>query len=218
MKLSLFILFTVLLSFYSDDVSNKNLCKCENDEDLIAFLKSGDKNQLILCGNIEERISENRFVISDYKIINCVDMSVPVDMSGFAYLKDIVTLYKDSFTVAYTQFILNNEWETVAVPAIENSVKIIDGKPYLSPNRNVFSIPPLSKEQKDSLETLIHSLQKTAETGEALYPYDENTLYLLLMGAVNGNEKAKFLLKNLDTLFILDGAVSETMSEFVVDF
>ena len=51
-----------------------------------------------------------------------------------------------------------------------------------------------------------------------IYPYDEKSLYLLFTGAVNGNSDAKYLLKNLEDLFVLDGAIAETREEIWWDF
>lgn len=193
-------------------------CNCKNNVASIIFFKDKNNNQLIFCGRLDKKLSENKFVVSEFKLIDCNDKKEIINQSEDAVSKSIVTIKTDSLLVAETHYILNSKWEIDIVPATETTIKFVQGKPVLSSKRNIFIAPPLGKEQQDSLITLNKNLKEKAKTGKSVYPYDEKSIYLLFMGAVNGNEDAKYLLKNLNKLFILDGAIAETRGEIWIDF
>lgn len=202
---------------YKESMGADN-CKCNNNVEPIIFFKDKSDNQLIFCGSLDKKISENKFVISEFKLVNCKDKKEIINQAEDAVSKSIVTIKTDSLLIAETHFVLNSKWEIDIVPAMETTVKFINGTPNLSSKRNVFVAPPLTKEQQDSLSTLNKNLKEKAKSGKSIYPYDEKTIYLLFMGAINGNQDAKYLLKNLSELFILDGAVAETRGEIWMDF
>ena len=193
-------------------------CECKNNDTPIISFKDKSNNQLIFCGRLDKKLSEDKFVISEFKLIDCNDKKEIINQTEDAVSKSIVTVKEDSLLIAETHYILNSKWEIDIVPATEITIKFTLGKPILSSKRNVFIVPPLSKEQQDSLIILNKNLKEKAKTGKSIYPYDEKSIYLLFMGAINGDEDAKYLLKNLDKLFVLDGAIAETRSEIWMDF
>jgi len=193
-------------------------CKCTNNTSSIISFKDKNNNQLIFCGSTDKKISENKYLISGFKLINCRDNKTIIDESIDEVPKFIITIKSDSLLLANTQFILNKDWNIEPIPAMETTIKFIEGNPNLSSKKNVFIAPPLSKEQQDSLIIINKNLKEKAKAGKSIYPYDEKTIYLLFMGAINGNSDAKYLLKNLDKLFILDGAIAETKGEIWMEF
>jgi hypothetical protein len=193
-------------------------CKCKNNTAPIISFKDKSNNRLIFCGRINKKLSETKFVISEFKMIDCNDKKEIIDQAEDAVSQSVVTIEKDSLLVAETHYILNSNWEMDIVPARETTIKFVQGKPILSSKRDIFAAPPLAKEQQDSLATLNKNLKEKSKAGKIIYPYDEKSIYLLFMGAVNGNEEARYLLKNLDRLFILDGAIAETREEIWIEF
>lgn len=220
----LFILLTLGLMYLNCENPNKDRervllkCNCKNNVAPILFFKDKSNNQLIFCGRLDKIISENTFLISEFKLVDCNDEMEIINQSEDAVSKSIIIINPDSILIAETHYILNSKWEIDIVPALETTIKFIHAKPNLSPKRNVFTAPPLTKEQHDSLIILNKNLTEKAKAGKSIYPYNEMTIYLLFMGAVNGSEDAKYLLKNLDNLFVLDGAIAETRGEIWIDF
>ena len=195
-----------------------NICKCTDNVTPIISFKDKNNNQLIFCGILNKKISDDKYIISGFKLINCNDKKEIIDETIDEVPNFIVTIKSDSLLLANTHFVLNKEWNIESIPATEKTIKFINHQVHISSKRNVFVAPQITKEQQDSLISLCKQLKEKSQAGKVFYPYEETTIFLLFMGAINGNADAKYLLKNLDKLFVLDGAIAETRGEIWIDF
>lgn len=193
-------------------------CGCKNDTPPIISFKGKEKGEIIFCGGVERKLAENKIVISEFKVIDCQNGTTLINHSEDTVSKSIVTISRDSLLLSETHYILNSKWEIDIVPAVESTIKFVKGEPFISQERKVFVAPKLAKAQTDSLLRLNKNLKNKIKSDKSVYPYGEKSIYLLFMGAINGNKDAKYLLKNLDSLFILDDASAETRSEIWLDF
>ena len=65
---------------------------------------------------------------------------------------------------------------------------------------------------------MCNDLKARIQEGNNQFPGDEKSIYLLYMGALNGDADARYLFKNLKSLFELGGgALEETSTEIWLD-
>jgi len=217
-KMFSIILISIALISINCNVDKFSDCKCKGDAEPILFFKDKNDNKLIVCGNFEKKITDNKFVVSEFIIYECMNEKEVINYSEDATFKSVITIEKDSVIITETHYILNNNWEIDITPAKETVIKFVNDEAVITSEKQAFVVPPLTKEQTDSLFILNKNLIEKAKGEKIHYPYDEKTIYLLFMGAINGNQDAKYLLRNLGELFILDGAIAETLGEIWVSF
>jgi hypothetical protein len=207
----LIIIWSFLSVFINRDSLPKDACKCIGEEPIINFIDSKG-NRLIFCGSINEKSRPNSYTVTEFRMINCLNNAVIEDHSEDAISKYSITVMKNSVLIAKNHFIVNEKWEVISIPAMEKSVCFNGRKICISKEKNVLKVPVLSKEQNDSINSLCELL-KEKSICKGSYPYDETSIYILFTGAIKGNRRARYLLANLDRLFILDGGVKETKDE-----
>ena len=212
------ILISIAFISINSNIDKLSDCKCKGSVETILLFEDKNNNELIICGNLVEKITYNKFVVSEFIIYDCMNKKEIIDCSEDAIFPSIITTTKDSLIVAVSHYFLNNNWEIDITPAKETVIKFVNNEAVITSEKQVFSVPPLTKEQTDSLFILNKNLREKAIGEKIHYPYDEKTIYLLFMGAIGGNQEAKYLLKNLDKLFILDGTIAETLGEIWVSF
>lgn len=193
-------------------------CLCASGENPIISFKDKSGNHLIICGRMVKKTSDNTYHISEYKITDCKNRGEIYDQSEDAVSISFVEVETDSIVLTDTHFILNSINEIEAVPVIERTIKYVSSVPKVSSDRNVFIRPKLTKDQVISLTKLIEDLNAISKKGVTQYPYDEKSIYLLLIGAINNNKEAGRILRNLDKLFIIDGAIAETRNEIWIKY
>jgi hypothetical protein len=205
------IIWSFLFVFVKGDSLSKDTCKCSGEEPIINFIDT-KSNRIIFCGSIDEKSSPNSYTVTEFRMINCLNNTVIEDHSEDAISKYSITVENNRVIIAKNHFIVNEKWQVISLPAMEKSVYFSGRKICISKEKNVLKVPALTKEQNDSINSLCEIL-KEKSINKGLYPYDETSIYILFTGAIKGNRGARYLLANLDRLFILDGAVKETKDE-----
>ena len=197
-----------------NQVSTMARCSCSNElsEKVIEF-----KNKSILiCGNQKALNKNGKYIVYECQIIDCKNHNILIDHSSDAIFPTILTKSPNRLVIQETQCMLDTTDNIIYVPTTEIIIKFNKGQSTVFPIRKIFSPPILTKRQNDSLNILCRNLESQITGKPSLYPYNEKSLYLLYMGAINGMKKPKYLFQNLDSLFILDGAISETKRELLI--
>ena len=194
-------------------------CTCEPSTLIISNFSNYHSSQIKICGNIEQQIHVDTFIVSECQIVNCNDGSYISDHRNDGISKVILLKQKDGLLVRETQYIIDTSDNVICVPTTEVKLTFDGDKMAISPERDIFTAPHLTKRQKESLAILCKDLKIKFDRGDTHYAHDEKSIYLLYMGAINGDEDAIYLFKNLSSLFDLGGgAIEDTRSELISSY
>ena len=128
--------------------------------------------------------------------------------------KFIMTFNNHILQIASTKIVLiGDDWKYDLAKDNIQSINLSNRDIRVSKNNNVFQPPTLTEKQKQDLTNLCNSLKEYIKSPKEFYPFDEKSIYMLYMGALNDHKQSIYLLKNLSNLFDVDGAIAETIRE-----
>lgn len=187
-------------------------CSCPEGSTALSDLANFHTREISICGVLENKNADT-FVVSECQIVNCKNGSHISDHSADGIFKVILIKQKDCLLVRETAFLLDSADNIIYAPCSETKITFFDGKMVVSEPNDIFVIPTLTKRQLEALNHICTGLRTEIAKGNTEFPYDEKSIYLLYMGALNGDAEAIYLFKNLASLFNLDGAIAETRGE-----
>lgn len=190
-------------------------CSCSNRSSPSAEFLNYHNKQITICGYIDTNVNDT-FVVSECEIINCKDEGHITDHTSDGIFKVILIKQKDALILRETEYVIDSSDKIICVPITEVIINFKKDEAVISPVRRIFAALPMSRRQKESLAVLSKELKAKIAKGDKNYGHDEQSIYLLHMGAVNHDADAIYLFKNLDSLFDLDGAYSETRGELIL--
>jgi len=196
-------------------IISNNGCSCGNQLSKNMYFSKYDTSLLLICGDILDTIAKDSFTVTHYKIINCRTGERIVDIGEDGIFNAIFVTKNKELLIIDKQFILDTNDIITSIPNNSTTIKI--EKEGLNVSRKmIFSPPALTMKQDSSLNILCINLKQLTKLPRQPYPYDEKSIYLLYMGVLNKKKDATYILNNLDSLFVLDGAIAETKSELAI--
>lgn len=202
----------------SIEIVEKTIDECICRDDSTRVLADTKKHRVIICYNAQERINTNTFICPKFQIIRCSEKKEIIEEDENFITPSIISIDQSAIKISLTHVMLDTTWNMVLVPVKEYSVHVNDTSYTRTDFTNVFVTPKITKQQQDSLLVLLKELGEKTKVGRVPYPSDEKSIYLLLLGALNGNKEARNMLKSIRQRFIPDGAIAETIGEIWVEY
>lgn len=200
------------------DASAQSFCECSSGDYKVSF-----KDKIVVCGSKMKQLKEE-IILTSVSIKDCLKNEVLSDNSADAVQQYSVRKYSDSLVVTDLVLLPDSTMKGVygPVPLSSRALKLINrsGKErvYFGSSRFVLQVPSLNSIQKKYLDRLCGRLNSNIKKPAAFYPGDEASIYALFLGAVNQYRNCYDLFRNLESYFVLDGAIAETRSEIPFDY
>lgn len=217
------IIFSVILAFLflnlklisKENKTNKKDCLCPKSFDKALIYSKGNVN-IIVCVNIQEKVSENRFFLTSSYIYNCLSNKIIYD-NRFDEVENLfLEIKNEKLYINKTQLLIDSNWNFKYTPICYQTINVLNKKVKVSNFKYLKSNYCLSNNQIDSVSKIISKFDDLTKTKKVVFPYDESVLYLIYSSAYSGNKKSQKYLKNLYKYFILDGGILETYKEFIM--
>lgn len=217
------IIFSVILAclFFNlkliskENKTNKKDCLCPKNYDKALTYSKGNVN-IIVCGNIQEKVSENCFFLTSSYIYNCLSNKIIYDNRFDEVEILFLEIKNEKLYINKTQLLIDSNWNFKYTPICYQTINVLNKKVKFSNFKYLKSNYCLSNNQIDSVSKIISKFDDLTKTKKVVFPYDESVLYLIYSSAYSGNKKSQKYLKNLYKYFILDGGILETYKEFIM--
>ncbi|HVW99607.1 MAG TPA: hypothetical protein VHA52_04075 [Candidatus Babeliaceae bacterium] len=190
-------------------------CHCPNEEKGFTF-----KNKITICGTTDEINRKDELVLSEITVKDCSTKKYLMDSRLDGTETFAVKQFSDSITITSLQLIPDSSLlQLISVPLDRKVLKIAsNGNPNISRSRFVFKIPSITDYQKRYIDSLCKILRKNIKQPTGIYPSDENSIYVLFLGALVNYGSCYDLFANLDKYYTLDGAIAETKEEIPFEY
>ncbi len=197
-------------------------CECKSGERIFKPIKSAigkDGLGMLVCGYKQSDLNDGIMLVSALSVYDCKSDSYLVDFSNDETHQAYIRLYgEDSLSVLTTQYvIIDSNWNVGAVPLMEKTMRSVDGRMAFSNPKFVFDPPTPTRTQIDSILKICAFLESKETNPPSVYPLNEKSIYMLLMGATSDLECARAFLTGIENKFILDGAIAETIREMHIE-
>lgn len=190
-------------------------CLCPKNFDKALTYSKGNVN-IIVCGNIQEKVSENRFFLTSSYIYNCLSNKIIYD-NRFDEVENLfLEIRNEKLYLNKTQLLIDSNWNFKYTPICYQTINVVNKKVKVSNFKYLKSNYCLSNNQIDSVSKILSKFDDLTKAKNVVFPYDESVLYLIYSSAYSGNKKSQKYIKYLNKFFILDGGILETYKEFII--
>ncbi len=186
-------------------------CNCNHGVPVINF-----RDRVVVCGNDADTISHLEWMVSDFVLMDCKADSILDDNSNENVTKFFFKDCVDSLVEILTTYLPDSSMKIYTLAPLYYHSITFDrhGKLIYGGAKYCFNTFGLNKHQEKVIDDLCDSLEfKISKKDSNFSPYDEHSLYILFMGAINEKPRAKSLFENIRKYFKMNyGALSETLN------
>ncbi len=187
-------------------------CDCEDSDEMVLFYTDSD-NQILVCGTKTDGDS----LVYELTMYDCLQQTFLIDNRYDEIFPNSIQLTGKGFMVTDYHFApVGDNWKQTILPFVETEY-VFENAILKKAEKIIFDYPELTANQINDIKELCDQLYAHKNTGKEYYPFDNETIYILFIGAYKNVYSARQLFFDLTNLFELDGAAAETMSEIAMD-
>lgn len=205
---------SLFLAFSHQGRSQTCNCSYSNSQGFYGTKQLVFKNRIVICGYNKTPIDSNSWQGSAFIIKDCITDTIIEDNSNDGITQFLLRDCGDSLVEILLTSLPDSTMKSLEdMPLFHNSIKIgRNNKVICTPAVYCFNKFGISKFQEKVINNLCDSLElKIYKKDSNFFPYNEYSLHVLCLGAINENKRAAFLLQNIRKYFKVDGALSEVI-------